>query len=106
MSETKHIESELETKSDVMPFEKDMIVMNEKKRRTTPYITKYEKTRVLSMRAQQLENGAPSTVHHNFDNTRAIIKKEWDEKAIPLIVRRYFPNGEHEDCPVHDLIEL
>lgn len=72
---------------------------------TSPYLTKYEKTQLISLRAQQLNMGAiPTTVVGNLKRTVDIAEKELFEKKIPLIVRRPLPNGMYEDWKIDELI--
>ena len=92
--------------TQIVTNHEDYLAIAENTRTTLPYITKYEKTRVFSVRAQQLANGAPAMVAHSFDNVRDIVKEEWKQKKIPFIVRRYTPNGKYEDWKVHELSEL
>ena len=73
-------------------------------RTTTPYMTKYEKARVLGTRALQISMNAPVLVDVSGEiDPLKIAEKELLEKKLPLIVRRYLPNGDYEDWPVRDL---
>eukprot|EP00300_Choanocystis_sp_HF-7_P042767 c9464_g1_i1.p1 GENE.c9464_g1_i1~~c9464_g1_i1.p1 ORF type:complete len:111 (+),score=19.48 c9464_g1_i1:41-373(+) len=72
---------------------------------TTPYLTKYERARVLGTRALQISMGAPVMVKLDKEtDPLKIALKELKSKKIPLIIRRYLPNGDHEDRRVCDLI--
>jgi DNA-directed RNA polymerase subunit K/omega len=52
-------------------------------------LTKYETTRILSARADQLSWGAPPLVKTNYDSTAyTIAKEEFEKKVIPLAVIR------------------
>jgi DNA-directed RNA polymerase subunit K len=56
-------------------------------------LTKYEITRILSARADQLSWGAPPLVKTNYDSTPySIAKEEYDKKVIPLAVLRTIKN--------------
>lgn len=81
------------------------------KRSTTPYMTKYERARVLGTRALQIR--CVDELWHRQDNANLensmnapvlvdlegetdplqIALKELREKKIPLVVRRYMPDG-------------
>ena len=77
-----------------------------KTRNTHPFMTKYEKTRLMCIRAQQIVNGAKILVNipiEKQNDIHYIVSKELEEKKIPLIVRRYLPNGEHEDWKANEL---
>lgn len=74
-------------------------------RMTTPYMTKYEKARVLGTRALQISMNAPVMVDVNGESDPlAIAMKELREQKIPLMVRRYMPDGSWEDWSVEELI--
>jgi len=72
---------------------------NEKKEKlTNPYITKYEKARILGVRATQISMNSPVMVNTDgITDPLKIAIKEFQEKKIPLIIRRYLPSGEYED---------
>ncbi|MCJ1382808.1 DNA-directed RNA polymerases I II and III subunit RPABC2 [Xylographa soralifera] len=66
----------------------------EDKRSTTPYMTKYERARVLGTRALQISMNAPVLVDLEGEtDPLQIAIKELREKKIPLVVRRYLPDG-------------
>ena len=62
---------------------------------TKPYLNKYEKTKVISERAQQLANGGKSFLSNPMDykNVYEITIQELKQKKIPFIIRRPVPNG-------------
>ena len=56
---------------------------------TIPYITKYEKTKIIGKRALQLSNGAnPLIVIKNMINPLKIAIEEYKQKKIPIIIIR------------------
>jgi DNA-directed RNA polymerase subunit K/omega len=73
--------------------------------RTIPFMTKYEKTRILGQRAKQLNEGAPPLI--KIDSTvidgYLIAVKELEQKKTPFIIRRPLPNGGSEYWRVQDL---
>ncbi|KAK8790929.1 hypothetical protein WA158_005560 [Blastocystis sp. Blastoise] len=72
---------------------------------TTAYLTKYERARVLGTRALQLSMNAPPMVQINGEtDPLAIANEELNQKKIPLIIRRYLPNGTHEDWRLDELL--
>ncbi|CAO3619980.1 unnamed protein product [Cunninghamella echinulata] len=76
-----------------------------KEKTTTPYMTKYERARILGTRALQISLNAPVTVELDGETDPLVIAmKELREKKIPLIVRRFMPDGTYEDWNVKDLI--
>lgn len=57
-------------------------------------ITKYEKVRLLGLRATQLANGAmPLTNIENLIDPLKIAQKEFDEGVIPIDIIKTLPNG-------------
>jgi DNA-directed RNA polymerases I, II, and III subunit RPABC2 len=75
------------------------------KRITTPYMTKYERARVLGTRALQIAMCAPLMVEPDGEtDPLQIAMRELKEKKIPMIIRRYLPDGSFEDWGIHELI--
>ncbi|KNC76187.1 DNA-directed RNA polymerase I, II, and III subunit RPABC2 [Sphaeroforma arctica JP610] len=73
---------------------------------TTHYLTKYERARVLGARALQISMNAPVMVElQGESDPLQIAMKELTEKLIPIIIRRYLPDGSFEDWSVNDLIQ-
>ncbi|KAH8673848.1 RNA polymerase, subunit omega/K/RPB6 [Xylariales sp. PMI_506] len=63
-------------------------------------MTKYEKARILGTRALQISMNAPVLVDLEGEtDPLQIAIKELREKKIPLIVRRYMPDGLYVDGP-------
>ncbi|KAF7587538.1 DNA-directed RNA polymerases I II and III subunit RPABC2 [Aspergillus hancockii] len=74
-------------------------------RTTTPYMTKYERARVLGTRALQISMNAPVLVDLEGEtDPLQIAMKELNQKKIPLIVRRYLPDGWYEDWTCEELL--
>ncbi|KAL1284681.1 DNA-directed RNA polymerases I, II, and III subunit RPABC2 [Trichinella pseudospiralis] len=72
---------------------------------TTPYMTKYERARVLGTRALQISMGAPVLVELEDErDALEIARKELKARRIPLVIRRYMPDGSYEDWRVDELI--
>lgn len=72
---------------------------------TTPYMTKYERARILGTRALQISMNAPVFVDLEGEtDPLRIAMKELAEKKIPLVIRRYLPDGSFEDWSVEELI--
>lgn len=63
-------------------------------RSTTPYMTKYERARILGTRSLQISMNAPVLVDLEGEtDPLQIAIKELRAKKIPLIVRRFMPDG-------------
>ncbi|KAK3380199.1 RNA polymerase, subunit omega/K/RPB6 [Lasiosphaeria ovina] len=84
---------------------KDKKIPNES-RTTTPFMTKYEKARILGTRALQISMNAPVLVDLEGEtDPLQIAIKELRQKKIPLIVRRYLPDGYYEDWTCEELLQ-
>jgi DNA-directed RNA polymerase I, II, and III subunit RPABC2 len=73
--------------------------------RTIPYLTKYERARILGQRAKQIETGARPLVKipENIVDSYIIAELELREKKIPFIIRRPIPGGACEYWSLRDL---
>ena len=73
--------------------------------KTMPFITKYEKARVLGERAKQLNMGAKPLVEIGPEviDGYLIALKEMEEKKIPFIIKRPLPSGGCEYWKCKDL---
>ncbi|KAL1844754.1 hypothetical protein VTK73DRAFT_1850 [Phialemonium thermophilum] len=84
---------------------KDKKIPNDQ-RTTTPFMTKYERARILGTRALQISMNAPVLVDLEGEtDPLQIAIKELREKKIPLIVRRYLPDGYYEDWTCEELLQ-
>lgn len=72
---------------------------------TTRYLTKYERARVLGTRALQISMNAPVMVDLEGEtDPLKIAMKELRERKIPIVIRRYLPDGSFEDWGIDELI--
>lgn len=73
--------------------------------RTLPYLTKYEKARILGQRAKQIEVGSKPLVKvpENIIDGYIIAELELREKKIPFIIKRPIPGGAFEYWHIRDL---
>jgi DNA-directed RNA polymerase I, II, and III subunit RPABC2 len=73
--------------------------------KTLPFITRYEKARILGERAKQLNAGAKPLVEVDVSiiDGYVIALKEYEEKKIPFIIKRPLPNGGCEFWKFKDL---
>ena len=71
---------------------------------SNPNLNKYEKTKIISERAQQLANGSLSFLKNpeSYNNVLDIAMEELKQMKIPIIIERPVPNGfeywKLEDC--------
>ena len=73
--------------------------------KTIPFITRYEKARILGERAKQINAGAKPFIdlEPNVIDGYVIALKEFEAKKIPFIIKRPMPNGGVEYWRFEDL---
>ena len=73
--------------------------------KTIPFLTKYERARILGQRAKQIETGARPLVKlpENVIDSYVIAELELQQKRIPFIIRRPIPDGGCEYWNLKDL---
>ena len=73
--------------------------------KTIPFLTKYEKARILGQRSKQIECGAKPLVNvpENIIDSYLIAELELEQKAMPFIIRRPIPSGGSEYWNLKDL---
>jgi DNA-directed RNA polymerase subunit K/omega len=74
--------------------------------RTLPFITKFERARIIGQRASQINSGSKPFITHMPDNMidgYLIAEMELEYKAMPFIIRRPLPNGGSEYWKIKDL---
>jgi DNA-directed RNA polymerase I, II, and III subunit RPABC2 len=73
--------------------------------KTIPFLTKYEKARVLGQRAKQINSGSKPfiKVPDNVIDGYVIGELELQQKKIPFIIRRPIPGGGSEYWKLSDL---
>ena len=73
--------------------------------KTLPFLTKYEKARIIGARAEQLDRGGEAFIplDENIINGRTIALMEFEAKKIPFIIARPLPNGSIEYWNLRDL---
>nr|AIE96970.1 DNA-directed RNA polymerases I, II, and III subunit RPABC2 (RPB6, POLR2F) [uncultured marine group II/III euryarchaeote AD1000_88_G11] len=77
--------------------------------KTLPILSKYEKTRILGLRAKQINSGSELFIKlkdNNIIDGYGIALLELKVKAIPFIIQRPIPNGGFEYWKVSDLMIL
>ena len=76
--------------------------------KTIPFITKYERAKILGTRAKQINRDAPVfvSVPENIIDGYTIALLEYKAKKIPFIVRRPIPNGGCEYWKFEDLEQV
>lgn len=68
-------------------------------------LTKYERARVLGIRALQIGKGAQPMVHiDGLTDAMDIAKRELSRHKIPIVIRRKYPDGSYIDIKVSEMI--
>lgn len=76
--------------------------------RTYPFITIYEKTKIIGLRANQISQGAKPfiAVPEHITDVKDIARLELEQKRLPFIIKRPLPNGKFEYWRLTDLMIL
>lgn len=76
--------------------------------RTYPFLTNYEKTKIIGLRANQLSKGSAPfvAVPKHITDVKDIAKLELEQKRLPFIIKRPLPNGKFEYWRLVDLLIL
>lgn len=95
-------------------FDEIMESYDPKKNVSKNFMTLYEKTAIMSMRMQELANGAPSYIDigaradlkglRGNAILRKIAEEELRAKMLPMFINRKMPNGKVEYWRLEDLI--
>jgi DNA-directed RNA polymerase subunit K/omega len=107
-----HPESVLQNYDEILVMikvirDKDGIIIDDL-HRTIPYLTKYEKARILGQRAKQINSGSKPFIKVREDilDGYIIAELELKVKSIPFIIRRPLPNGGSEYWSIKDLEDV
>ncbi len=86
----------------------DVIVGVDPHHKTYPFLTQYERTRVIGFRANQLSQGAEPfiVVPDHVSDVREIARLELAAKRLPFIIKRPLPNGKYEYWRLQDLLQI
>jgi DNA-directed RNA polymerase I, II, and III subunit RPABC2 len=108
-----HPECAIHNKSEVMALSR---VVRDKQgnivddlHRTIPFLTRFERARIIGQRAGQINSGATPFIKGipaNIMDGHIIAEMELALKSIPFIIRRPLPNGGSEYWRVKDLANL
>ena len=101
-----HNYDEIAALSTIVRNQEGQIVDNFHK--TLPFVTKFERARILGVRAKQINNGASVMIdvpEHVIDGY-TIAQMEYEQKKIPFIIKRPLPNGSVEYWKFSDLEQI
>jgi DNA-directed RNA polymerases I, II, and III subunit RPABC2 len=92
-----------EQKFNIISYNDVIKNINNKEKKTIPYLSKFEKARIIGTRLQQLAYGAETKINtENINNINEIVLEELKQRKIPFIIRRVMPNGEYEDWKMEE----
>jgi DNA-directed RNA polymerase subunit K/omega len=76
--------------------------------RTYPFLTNFEKTKIVGLRANQISKGSVPfiSVPKHITDVKDIARMELEQKRLPFIIKRPLPNGEFEYWRLTDLLIL
>ena len=101
-----HNFDEIQKSSIVFRNDDDIII--DPLHKTIPFLTKYEKAKILGQRAKQIECGANPfiDISNSIIDSYLIAELELKAKKIPFIIRRPIPGGGFEYWNLKDLEDI
>jgi DNA-directed RNA polymerase I, II, and III subunit RPABC2 len=100
-----HNQTEIQMLSSIVRNDKNIII--DDLHRTLPFLTKFEKARILGQRAKQINSGSKpfikAELYNDLMDGYKIAEIELRQKLIPFIIRRPLTNGSSEYWKVSDL---
>lgn len=76
-------------------------------RRSAPFISKYERVRMIALLAIMIEGGYKPRVKYTpkeMEDPRQLAKKEFDAGFAPFVIKRKMPNGTVEFVKVSEIM--
>ena len=80
-------------------------LINDENHKTIPIMTRYEKSKIIGLRAKQINSGSDLFIKApaNIIDGITLARMELKDKKIPFIIRRPLPNGKNEYWDIKDL---
>ena len=99
------VSAKTSTETKFEPYTETLHKTAKKVRKTLPKATRYERARILGVRAIQIANGMKvMTDVKGLTDPYEMAKKEFEDGKTPLIIQRRLPCGEVENVRVSELI--
>jgi DNA-directed RNA polymerases I, II, and III subunit RPABC2 len=91
--------------TDFLSYNETIQNIEKNKRISRPFLSKFERAKLIGIRIQQLSSGFQTDAPINIIGNKLydIANYEINEKKLPYIVRRYFPNNKFEDWKLEEL---
>jgi DNA-directed RNA polymerase I, II, and III subunit RPABC2 len=78
-----------------------------KPKKTLPFMTKYEYTRIIGVRIEQLSRGAkPNISTKGLHTIREIAEEELKQRKTPFIIKRPLPNNTFEYWKIEEFEKI
>lgn len=67
-----------------------------------PWLTRFEKARILGARTLQISMGAPLLIEEPKEllSSYDLALRELEERVLPISIRRKLPDGTYQDVPI------
>lgn len=88
---------------NINPEDRGRIVCRGADRTSLDMMTRFEKTRLISARAEQIQNGSPVLVDTSNHDAILIAEEELVAGKIPILILRNMPDGRVEAWKVSEL---
>lgn len=89
--------------TNIISYDEMIEKSKNKKKKTVPFLNKFEKARLIGVRIQQLSSGSePKISTAGLNSIIEIVEEELKQRKIPLIIKRNLPNGESEEWKLEE----
>jgi DNA-directed RNA polymerase subunit K/omega len=80
-------------------------LIDDENHKTIPILTRYEKSKIIGLRAKQINGGSDLFINApaNIIDGITLANMELDQKKLPFVIRRPLPNGTNEYWDINDL---
>ncbi len=90
--------------SKISKSQKHKEASKSKNKHTTEFMTKYEYTRLLTKRGEELKRGSlPLIDHGKCIDVLEIARQEISERVVPFFIIRKLPNGNEDIWCIKDM---
>ncbi len=94
-------------KTEVLSYTQVINQIAKTTKKTFPFLTKYEKTRIIGVRMEQLSHGAkPNIPTKGLASIREIAEEELRLRKTPFIIVRTLPNGTYEYWKIEEFEKI
>ncbi len=94
-------------KSEIQSYTQVVNQIAKTTKKTFPFLTKYEKTRIIGVRMEQLSNGAkPNISTKGLSSIREIAEEELRLRKTPFIIVRTLPNNTYEYWKIEEFEKI